>query len=127
VSLPFDPAHGLIVAPVRLEGPQGATIARLALDTGATITLVSERLLASLGYDIDAATRQQPISMGSGVAFAPYIEISRLATLGQERRDFLVLAHTLPPTSSVDGVLGLDFLRGQRLLIDFRLGLVLLD
>ena len=127
MSLPFDPAYGLIVVPVRLEGTTNTIITRLALDTGATTTLVSQHILGLLGYDPDAATQRQPISMGNGITFAPYVSVVRIAALGQERRDFSVIAHTLPSTSSVDGVLGLDFLRNQRLLIDFRLGLVLLD
>ena len=65
--------------------------------------------------------------MGNGVTFAAYIAVEHLSALGQERRDLAVLAHTLPPISSVDGVLGLDFFRDRRLLIDFRLGLVLVD
>jgi hypothetical protein len=37
---------------------------------------------------------------------------------------FSVLAHTLPPSAGVDGLLGLDFLRGQVLTVDFRSGRV---
>jgi hypothetical protein len=32
------------------------------------------------------------------------------------------IAHTLPPTAPVDGLLGLDFVRSQQLTIDFRAG-----
>jgi hypothetical protein len=31
-----------------------------------------------------------------------------------------VLSHTLPPSATIDGLLGLDFLRGKKLTIDFR-------
>ena len=34
--------------------------------------------------------------------------------------------HTLPPSASVDGLLGLDFFRGQILNLDFRTGVVML-
>lgn len=54
--------------------------------------------------------------------FSARIEISRLIALGQERKAFSVLSHKLPATLSVEGVLGLDFLRGQALTIDFRTG-----
>jgi hypothetical protein len=36
--------------------------------------------------------------------------------------NFPVLGHTLPPSAGVDGLLGLDFLRGQSLTLDFRSG-----
>jgi hypothetical protein len=39
----FDPSQGLIVVPVRLFGPAGDMIVRLALDTGATITLITRK------------------------------------------------------------------------------------
>jgi hypothetical protein len=35
-----------------------------------------------------------------------------------------VLSHTLPSSATIDGLLGLDFLRGQMLSIDFRQALV---
>jgi len=41
MSLPFNPKKGLIIVPIRLWGPRGDTIVRLALDTGATGSLVS--------------------------------------------------------------------------------------
>jgi hypothetical protein len=41
---------------------------------------------------------------------------------GMVRAAFAILGLTLPPTAGVDGVLGLDFLRGLTLTIDFRLG-----
>jgi len=44
--------------------------------------------------------------------------------MGQERRNFPVLADTRPPSASIDGLLGLDFLRAQMLNIDFRQGVI---
>ena len=41
--------------------------------------------------------------------------------------DFPIVCHTLPPSAAVDGVLGLDFFRGTRLVLDFRKGLVTVD
>jgi hypothetical protein len=41
MSLTFDPKEGLIVVPTRLWGPSGDTLVRLALDTGATGSVVN--------------------------------------------------------------------------------------
>jgi hypothetical protein len=41
--------------------------------------------------------------------------------------DYPVVCHTLPAGTKVDGLLGLDFLRGQSLLIDFRAGEIMLS
>jgi hypothetical protein len=44
--------------------------------------------------------------------------------LGKEKSNFLVIAHDLPPTASIDGVLGLDFLREHIVTIDFKQGFI---
>jgi hypothetical protein len=36
------------------------------------------------------------------------------------------LGHTLPPSAGVDGLLGLDFFRGQVLTVDFHKGMIAL-
>jgi hypothetical protein len=55
------------------------------------------------------------------------IEIHKLEALGKEQEHFPILGHTLPPGIAVDGLLGLDFLRGERLGVDFRTGSVTLE
>jgi hypothetical protein len=67
------------------------------------------------------------VTTGSGVEFVVRITLSKIAALGQERANFPVLCHTLPPSTGVDGLLGLDFFRGQTLLIDFCNGRVTLS
>jgi len=52
------------------------------------------------------------MTTGSGVEYAPLLLVRRVEALGQGRTDFPVVAHTLPPSASVDGLLGLDFFRG---------------
>lgn len=39
-----------------------------------------------------------------------------------ELEGLAVVAHTLPPSATVDGLLGLDFLRERLLTVDFRVG-----
>ena len=122
MSSPFDPRRGLIGIGAELNGPSGAAVLRLAVDTGATSTLVSVAMLVAIGYDPALAADRVQVTTGSGVEFAPRIELHRLTALGQERLGFPVLGHTLPPSAGVDGLLGLDFFRGLRLTIDFRTG-----
>lgn len=104
----------------RLWGPTGDTYARLALDTGATPTLVRTATLRSIGYDPDAAPDRVRATTASGVEFVPRVIISRLEALGQRCVNFAVVGHVQPPTAPIHGLLGLDFLRGRRLTIDFR-------
>lgn len=122
MTLPFDPQQGLIVVPAELWGPTGSVVLRLALDTGATATLVNIAMLVGVGYDPALAPTRVQVTTGSGVEYVPRVTLSRIRALGQERVDFGVLGHTLPPSAGVDGLLGLDFFRGQSVTIDFRAG-----
>lgn len=79
-------------------------------------------MLVAIGYDPALLPDRIQVTTGSGVVFAPGVTLDKIAALGQERRDFPVLGHTLPPSAGVDGLLGLDFFRGQSLTIDFRNG-----
>ena len=127
MTFSFDPRASLIVIRARLTGPSTHTDVQLALDTGATMTMVSRRTLAYLGYDPLGVSDRVPITTGSGVEYVPEITIASIQSLGHEYRNFPVLCHTLPPSATVDGVLGLDFLRDKRLVLDFRAGLITLD
>lgn len=122
MSLPFDSQQGLIIVQAELFGPAGSAVLRLALDTGATATLVNIAMLVAVGYDPALAADRVQVTTGSGVEYVPRVTASRLLALGQARTDFALLGHTLPPSAGVDGLLGLDFLRGQSLNIDFRSG-----
>ena len=119
MSYSFNPQRGLVVLQAELFGPSGSIVLRLALDTGATRTMINFAPLTANGYDRSLAPERVQVTTFSGVEYAPRISVSRIKTMGQERSHFPVLAHTLPPSASVDGLLGLDFLRGQIVNIDF--------
>ncbi len=124
MSYSFNPEHGLVVVHAEVFGPAGSIVLRLALDTGATGTMINVAPLTAIGYDPSLAPDRVQVTTGSGVEFAPRVAVARIDSLGQQRDEFPVLAHTLPPSASVDGLLGLDFLRGQAVSIDFRRGRV---
>jgi hypothetical protein len=127
MSHAFDPDQGLIIVHTEVVGESGTALLRLALDTGATTTLINAGLLLSIGYDPALSPDRVQITTGSGVEFVPRLSLKSLTALGKYLTDFPVLCHTLPPSSGVDGLLGLDFLRGNRLEIDFVQAAVSLD
>jgi Aspartyl protease len=126
MSHSFNAQHGLIVVEAEITGPIGRSRLRLALDTGAMGTLISAALLVYLGYDPALTTQRVQVTTGSGVEFVPRFPVQKIAALGQSRTDFPVLCHTLPPSATVDGLLGLDFFRGHVLTLDFANGQVTL-
>lgn len=118
----FDPEGGLIIVHTELTGPSGSAILRLALDTGATSTLVNVGMLTAVGCDPSIVPEHVQITTGSGVELVPVVFLDKVTALGQVRSDFVVLGHTLPASAGIDGLLGLDFFRDQALTIDFRQG-----
>ncbi|MEW5986549.1 MAG: retropepsin-like aspartic protease [Chloroflexota bacterium] len=123
----FNGQRGLIVIKAELFGPSGSVVLRLALDTGATSTMINVGPLTAIGYEPSLVPERMQVTTGSGVEYAPRVPVSRIKALGQERTNFPVLSHTLPPSASIDGLLGLDFLRGRALRIDFRKGRITLN
>ncbi|MBV9849499.1 MAG: retropepsin-like domain-containing protein [Armatimonadetes bacterium] len=97
------------------------------MDTGATQTVVRTGILARIGYDLAQAPGQVRVTTASGVAFVPLLPLARMETLEQERTNFPVLSLALPHSADIDGLLGLDFIRGQDLRVNYRTGLISLE
>ena len=126
MSFSFESHQGLIIVRTELAGPSGNAVLRLALDTGATGTLINAAMLTAIGYDPAFSPDRFQVTTGSGVEFVPRVILNRIMALEQKRVDFPVLCHTLPPSAGIDGILGLDFFRGLTLTIDFRSGQIVL-
>lgn len=86
------------------------------LDTGANISCVSHRLVERL--DLKAAETAR-VHTVVGVRERPMVTLDRLQVGPRDRRK--VRAPALPIKGwNVDGILGVDWLKGQRLVLDFR-------
>jgi predicted aspartyl protease len=127
MSVRFDAYRGPVIVPVRVWGRGGSGILRFVLDTGATDSLISEAPLVTLGYEPASISDQVEVTTGSGVLLAPQVVVERIRAVDNEIADFPILCHTLPATAGVDGLLGLDFLRGHSLLVDFCKGEITLS
>ena len=62
----FNPKHGLIIVTVHLNGPSGEYAALLALNTGASSTLVSKEILTVIRYDPDSRPKTVNFTTGAG-------------------------------------------------------------
>ena len=122
MSFPFNAAQGLIRVQAEISGPARSSSLRLLLDTGATSSVIDPTILIASGYDSSATIGRVQIATGNGLVIAPRLILTRFTALGRHQFGFPVLSHALPPDTNVDGLLGLDFLRGLVMTLDFRSG-----
>lgn len=118
----FDPDAGLIVVPAIVTGPKRSIQARLAVDTGATVTMLNAEILRFVGVRHGSSGNRSVIMTANGLAMASEFPVNQVQVLGHSRKRFPVICHTLPPTAAIDGLLGLNFLKDMRVTIDFRKG-----
>jgi predicted aspartyl protease len=128
MSWTFPPTSDLIRVTTRLWRGSSGIIAGLAVDTGATMTVVHPDLLKILGYDLLQPAGQTAVTTGSGQERVHQYVLDRVQTLGHEVQDLRVNSYPLPAALGVEGLLGLDFFRGpHRLVIDFHRGTVAVE
>ncbi|MGH7214350.1 MAG: retroviral-like aspartic protease family protein, partial [Tepidisphaeraceae bacterium] len=94
---PFDLIQGLVVIQARISGPRRRGTARLAIDTGATRTIISPVLLTEVGYDVVGA-EETTITTGSGVEWVTRVDLTEIEAIRVKRLQFTVVSHALPPT-----------------------------
>jgi predicted aspartyl protease len=119
VTVRFDPSRPTIIVGATLAGPSRSITLDLLVDTGASDTIISQTKLTAAGYPPSAAVNAQSVATPAGIIRVLEFRVLVFGTLGQVRTDFPVLAHTFPPGTPHDGVLGLHFMRRNVLTIDF--------
>lgn len=83
----------------------------MALDTGATYTMIPWDIAEALGYEPALSQRRVDIITASGIQKAPLVTLNSISVLGKEARNVDCVVHDLPQASRVDGLLGLSFIR----------------
>ena len=96
----------------------------VALDTGASITMIPSEVATDLGYDLSNPNEQMIIA--SGVVLIKRITVSKLTAIGETVEDIDVVCHDLPEGSIIEGLLGLNFLRHFDVNISFSTGTITL-
>ncbi|WP_091738795.1 retroviral-like aspartic protease family protein [Phenylobacterium immobile] len=112
LDVAFD-QHDHMTAPVTING---AGPYPFLIDTGSNVSCVSTRLAADLQLQAGPVTR---VHTAVGAKLRPSVVIDRLQVGARNRRS--VKAPSLPLWSGdQSGVLGVDWLKGQRLALDFK-------
>jgi clan AA aspartic protease (TIGR02281 family) len=100
----------IILRPV-FSGPKGKCRIEMALDTGATFTMIPWNIAEKLGYDPALSKRRIHLVTASTTEVVPLITIKSIKLMGFEINDIEIACHDLPEKSRVEGLLGLNFLR----------------
>jgi len=120
----FDSALPIIVVEVELEGAKVTERVRMALDTGATYTMIPWEVARALGLNPEVSMKRVDIITASGSERVPLVNLKLLALFDKKVEDLEVAVHDLPSRSYVDGLLGLNFLRNFRISMDFGRGIL---
>jgi len=120
----FDPQSPVIAIDITLESERGIKRRiRVALDTGATYTMIPWEIAEALGYKPEMSKEKVTLITASGVETAPLIEIKKITFLAEGLNNVPVVCHDLPPKSYVTGLLGSSFLRHFKITIDYPKGI----
>jgi Aspartyl protease len=95
----------------------------LALDTGASHTVIDLTALLIAGYEIKDAIGKVQLETGKGIVEALVFSIKSLTTLGKTRYNMEVCSYDFMYNNvllDIHGVLGLDFFKDTDLSISFK-------
>jgi clan AA aspartic protease (TIGR02281 family) len=121
----FDSQSPIIAVDVTLEGERGTKRKiKVALDTGATYTMIPWEIAEALGYKPEISKEKVILITASGVETTPVIEVKKIKFLGESVDNVSVVCHDLPPKSYVTGLLGSSFLRHFKITIDYLKGIL---
>jgi clan AA aspartic protease (TIGR02281 family) len=115
----FDTTQGLILCKAKLTNRRRSNFIKLVVDTGASISMISVETALVIGIDPSKSTHRIEITTAGGIILAPIIKIPSFKCFGIEIKNMEVLCHNLPSQSPVEGLLGLNFLKKSKVIINF--------
>lgn len=121
----FNTKAPIIILSILLEGKGSSRQRiRMALDTGATYTMIPWKSAEVLGLEPELSKNRIEIITASGVEKAPLVTLKSMVVLGKRIEGVEAIIHDLPPKSYVDGLLGVKSLVKLKLKIDFSDGIL---
>jgi len=115
---------------IRVDAELGRSDLTLALDTGATHTVIDLTMMLLNGYDLTKVVRTVEFETAKGPINAYIFSVSRLSALGKTIQNVEISSYDFMGNNMVvdiDGVLGLDFFKGSELSINFKMATITLS
>jgi predicted aspartyl protease len=101
----------------------GVLRANLALDTGATVTVVSRRIAKSLALTPSGTSK---VGTVGGLVTLPFARLGSLKVGDAEVQDLVISIHDFSLDPRIEGLLGLNFLKNFHFSLDAKRNLLLL-
>ena len=120
ITVPVSMNGASVIVPVIFNG---SLRGNLALDTGATITVVSRRIANNLAMTVLGASK---IGTVGGIITSPLARLQSLKVGDAEVHDLVVSIHDFSTDPRIQGLLGLDFLKHFHVALDTRRGVLTL-
>ena len=105
----FNASAGVILCPARIASADQSTFVKMAVDTGASITMIPQEHALAVGLNPDQSKRTKEIATANGKILVPVITIPVFECMGVRIHRMDVICHNLP-VGAVEGLLGLNFL-----------------
>lgn len=108
---------------IKVDAELGHSDFALALDTGATHTVIDLTVMYMNGFSLKDAIRSVEFETAKGTVLAYIFKVKNLKALGLNRKNIEVASYDFMGNNvllDIDGVLGLDFLKGKELTISFK-------
>ena len=99
----------------------------LALDTGASTTIISTKVAKEIGYELSQITALASFGDASQTHLVPKVVLKSLSLADARVENIEALCYTIPEEYGIDGVIGLNFLRHFNIGLDFKQGVLTLD
>lgn len=120
ITIPIDHKDTIIACAVEFKGPEGNQILHMAIDTGATYTIIPVETAILIGCNPVIPFRRIEIIMGGSTEYLPMVKVPEVKAFGAKLEKIEVICHNLPPKSPVHGLLGLNILRHFDLFFKFK-------
>ena len=126
---PFDPRAELIWIGASVTGPDAKPLELLGvLDYGTPQTIIERSIAEAIGFSEDQKIGDAVFRGVAGPPVRGYRVIaSEFKAFGRSIKDFEIICLELTEDLEVEGLIGLDFLRGLKVTTDFREGLITLE
>jgi len=121
-KIEFDNQNPIISVWVKIVHRGEVSRVKMALDTGASISMIPWKVAAVLELHPELSKEKIDITTASGVITVPLVTLDSMAVSHNEVINVSTLVHNLPPKSFVDGLLGASFLNKFELCINYMQG-----